>query len=94
VDYELGKNSALSSGANDCCATLCDCMCCGCLDVLSLGAPKQGCIVSKVEVYCTECNSKLKEEYQGTDKLAPAVILGIFGGIILTVSLVLLSHYT
>ncbi len=50
-------------------------------------------MVNKVEVYCTECNSKLKEEWTGTKHIAPSLLLGMFGIIILVVSILLLKHY-
>ncbi|EAS04471.3 transmembrane protein, putative (macronuclear) [Tetrahymena thermophila SB210] len=85
------------SQSPSCCDTLfsClyDCCCCSCMDSINLGSATDSCMINKVEVYCTACNTKLKEEWTGTKHIVPSLLLGIFGVIILIVSILLLKHY-
>ncbi|KAL4492963.1 hypothetical protein ABPG72_020742 [Tetrahymena utriculariae] len=69
------------------CDAIENCICCSYFDVLSTNKPVDGCLLNKIEVYCTNCNSKLKEEYTGLKYICPSVTLGIIGFTLLGISI-------
>ncbi|EAS04469.1 transmembrane protein, putative (macronuclear) [Tetrahymena thermophila SB210] len=69
------------------CDAIENCLCCSCFDILSTNKPVDGCLMNKIEVYCTNCNSKLKEQYTGQKYICPSVTLGIIGFTLLGISI-------
>ncbi|KAL4433327.1 hypothetical protein ABPG74_017431 [Tetrahymena malaccensis] len=69
------------------CDAIQNCLCCSCFDVLSTNKPVDGCLLNKIEVYCTNCNSKLKEEYTGLKYICPSITLGVIGFTLLGISI-------
>ncbi|EGR34888.1 hypothetical protein IMG5_001170 [Ichthyophthirius multifiliis] len=72
----------------------CDCNCCSCIEYHTLGEDKNDTIyVQKVEVYCTQCNSKLRENYENIDKFYQALTFGIIGMILCAFGIGLFYYY-
>ncbi|KAL4433328.1 hypothetical protein ABPG74_017432 [Tetrahymena malaccensis] len=69
-----------------------ECLSCSCFETYTLNKPKYVCLLNKVEVYCTNCNSKLRDEYTGLQYICSTISTGIIGFAILGLIVYLYFH--